>query len=226
MKGNIGKGKLRPRQRRLAELFLQAECRKDTATLVSIYKKAGFKGVEKSATAVCQSVLELPQVQEYIQKRIKENVAELKETDASLQAVMLKYATWMNYDVRKLYDPNGNLKEPQELDDKTAASVLSVDVETCIDSKRDTETTRSKVKVIDPKGAADSLARVLTGGFGNELTLKGEITHNVKGGIMLVPSPMTMDEWVKAVPALQEFKAKQKRLIGFDDVVKVKVEKK
>jgi len=227
---NVGKDKLTPRQRTLAEFFLRAECKTDPATLTNIYRKAGFKGEKKTAAIVAERILNHPWVKKYIQDRIAENVAELKETDASLQAVLERYAIWMHYDVRKLYHPDGRLKEPIELDDKTAASVLGVDVEVHNNQRTGDEQTRSKVRVIDPKGAADSLARLLAGGFSNEVdfNVRGELTHNVnvKGGVLLVPSTKTMEEWVSMVPGLKEFKDKQKKLIGFDEVTKATREDK
>jgi hypothetical protein len=215
--GNIGKGKLTPRQKDLAEYFLDNECKKDKETLIKIYKKAGFSGADHSN---CLRALDLPQVREYIQQRIQEVMALPRNTNLTLQTLMDKYTTWMNFDIRKLVDEDNEMRDIHDLDSATAACVSGIDIETTT-TQLGTITVKKKPKVINPKDAADSLARIITGGFGNtvDVNVRGDV--NVKGGVMVMPALMTQEQWVSAVPELKKYKSEQKKLIGFDNMVRV-----
>ena len=94
-----------------------------------------------------------------IRKRIKELLAQTHEDlDISRERIIREYGRIAFHDTRKLYDDDGNLIPIHELDDDTAAAIGGVEVQTIM-GENGTSTKTHKIKVIDKKGALDSLSK-------------------------------------------------------------------
>ena len=85
---------------------------------------AGYSA--KSADSWSAQLLRLPKVQEEIQRRGKKLTTKL---EISAEKVLSELAKLAFFDIRKLYDEQGNLKPITSLDDETAAAVAGLEVE-------------------------------------------------------------------------------------------------
>ncbi len=114
---------------------------------------AGYS--EKTAGVIGHENLKRPEILEAVSKRKSEIVDAIK---ADTLLTMQQYKRLAAFDIRKLYHPDGKLKEISELDDETAAAVCGVDV---IDKKYgDNFYEIVKYKTVDKRGALDSLAKI------------------------------------------------------------------
>ena len=121
---------------------------------------------------------------------------QLKRHDVTVDRVLAEYAKIGFLDIRKAFDEDGNLKPIHELDDDTAAAIAGLEVEVRRSSdepddelegqahggalKRQHGATARlhKIKLIDKKGALDSMAKHL-GMFidRSEVTLRKPISE-------------------------------------------------
>lgn len=92
------------------------------ATRAAIACGYGVKNARDSG----HNTLHRPEVQALIQKLEAERLDRLKMT---ADEVLVGLARVAKFDVRKLYDENGNLKPVSELDDDTALAVAGIEVE-------------------------------------------------------------------------------------------------
>lgn len=117
---------------------------------------------------------------------------QLKRHDVTVDRVLQEYARLAFLDIRKAFDPEGNLRPIHELDDDTAAAIAGLEVEHirkpleaneelegqphggALKRNRGTETIGhlAKIKLSDKRAALDSLARHL-GMFVD----RSEVTH-------------------------------------------------
>ncbi len=127
--------------------------------------RAGYS--EDTAKQIGYENLTKPYIQEYLQE-LKAKRAE--KTQISQERVLQEYARLGFSDIRKLYDENGRLKDVQDLDDDTAAAISSIEVNITKNEDNEFESVK-KYKMVDKKGALDSVARHL-GMFNDSLEVK------------------------------------------------------
>lgn len=85
--------------------------------------RAGYS--EKTAGSQGFDLLKKPEIAARIGELTKRT---LQQADITAERVMLELARLAFADERKLWDENGNLKPPHELDDDTAAAVSSMEM--------------------------------------------------------------------------------------------------
>jgi phage terminase small subunit len=111
---------LNPKQLRFAEEYVEKPNGTDA------YKKAGYSpSSDDAAAASATRLLNTVKVQEAI-RILREKRATRAEVNAA--RVLQELARLAFADPRKLYNPDGSLKQITELDDDTAATVSSVEV--------------------------------------------------------------------------------------------------
>jgi len=102
-----------------------------------------------------RKIFTFPHIRQFLQEKDAETTeSALYLAATSKQRILEEYARIGFLDPKKLYDEFGNLKPINEIDDDTARAIGSVKVR-WTDSGTETE-----FKIIDKKGALDSMARV------------------------------------------------------------------
>lgn len=89
---------------------------------------------------------------------------QLKRHEVTVDRVIAEYAKIAFLDIRRAFGEDGDLKPIHEIDDDTAAAITGIESEAVFEgSGRDRERvgTLKKIKLVDKKGALDSLARHL-----------------------------------------------------------------
>ena len=156
---------LNDKQRRFVEEYLVDL----NATQAAI--RAGYS--EKTAGSQAFDLLKKPEIQNAIQEAQKK----LSErTQITQERVLAEYAKIAFLDPRKLFNDEGQIKPISELDDDVAAAIGGIDVVVSYSgSGEDKEPDfTKKIKLIDKKGALDSIARHL-GMFKDKVELSGLI---------------------------------------------------
>lgn len=96
--------------------------------------------------------------------RIKElHDMHLKKHEVTVDRIVAELEKLAFLDVRKLFNDDGNLRPLSELDNHTAAAIVSLEVEELFEGKgedREHIGRTRKIKIADKKGSLDSLARV------------------------------------------------------------------
>ena len=147
--------------------------------------RAGYS--EKTAGSQGFDLLKKPEIQEAVQKAMADRS---KRTQITQERVLEEYAKIAFLDPRRLYQSNGSLIPLQELDGDVAAAIGGLDVVTMgVDLDGNAVVTK-KIKLIDKKGALDSIARHL-GMFTEKLELSGKVE-------MPERPQLTKEEWLKA----------------------------
>lgn len=146
--------------------------------------RAGYS--EKTAGSQAFDLLKKPEIQNAIQdaqKKLSER------TQITQERVLQEYAKIAFFDPKKIFNADGTIKQISELDDDVAAVIGGIDVVVNQSDKDEPEYTK-KIKLIDKKGALDSIARHL--GMFNDKT---SVTHT------LLPTPdrpqLSKEEWLK-----------------------------
>lgn len=101
--------------------------------------------------------------------KITSRVEELQELarkrhQVTVDRVIAEYAKIAFLDIRKAFGEDGDLKPIHEIDDDTAAAIAGIESEAVFEgSGRDRERvgTLKKIRLVDKKGALDSIARHL-----------------------------------------------------------------
>lgn len=117
--------------------------------------RAGYSA--KTAYSIGNENLKKPDIVEYLnilRKRISES------TEITPERVLQEYAKIAFFDIRKLHDDNGNLLPINKLDDESAHVVAGLEVIE-FDSETKGFGVVKKIKLIDKKGALDSIAKHL-----------------------------------------------------------------
>lgn len=119
--------------------------------------RAGYS--EKTATAIGAENLTKPNIQEFIQE-----VREKDANDAGItrHMVISEYAKLAFFDIRKVLNVDGGLKDTTEWDDDSAAAIAGL--ESYDEKERESGMvlgTVRKIKVSDKRAALDSLCKVL-----------------------------------------------------------------
>lgn len=117
--------------------------------------RAGYR--ENTAKSVGSENLTKPDIQTRLKVLMD---ARAKRTEVTADRVLKEYARIAFFDIRKIYDDQGNLKNIWELDDDAAAGVVGIDhyVEK---SEGEPLGKTTKIKIADKKGALDSIGRHL-----------------------------------------------------------------
>ena len=134
---------------------------------VDAYQAAGYKCSKSQAR---KHASRLVRTNEDIRKAIEE--AQKKAADAAeitQQRILIEYAKIAFLDPTLLFDGNGNLKDVHKLDKAVAAVIGGMDILQRKTKNGNIEITK-KIKLIDKKGALDSLARI-KGMFDDKLSL-------------------------------------------------------
>lgn len=143
------------------------------------YKRAGYKGKGRSAENAASRLLGHVGVQQYIAERMKDRE---KRTEITQDRVLQELARIAFFDIRKLYNQDGSMKLPSELDDEAAAVLSGVDVTeewAGTGQERMMIGHTKKAKIFD-KGSALTLAMRHLG------MLKDKVEHTGKDGESLV----------------------------------------
>ena len=121
--------------------------------------KAAERAGYSKKTAYSQGQRLLKNVE--IQKAIQDAQKKLSErTQITQERVLQEYAKIAFFDPKKIFNDDGTLKQIGELDDDVAAVIGGIDVVVNQSDKDEPEYTK-KIKLIDKKGALDSIARHL-----------------------------------------------------------------
>lgn len=147
---------------------------------------------EKSAHVTASRLLSDAKVSARIDELTRELMQKIeKKTEITQERVLLEYARLAFFDPRKLFDEDGNPKKIADLDEDTAAAIAGLEVDSKLlkeealvegeEKPRDVLSTVRKYKIIDKKGALDSIAKHL-GMFAPE---RHEVTG--KDGAALIP---------------------------------------
>lgn len=159
------------------EMFCKEYVRESNAT-----KAAILAGYSKDTAGVigCENLTKLN-----ISARIKELRKEAAERySISFERILQEYSRLAFYDIRGLYDTNGQLKNIKDIDYDNAAAITSLESDELTEYQEDLLVkigkTR-KVKLADKKAALDSLCKVLGFNAPEKSQISGE------GGLPLFP---------------------------------------
>ncbi len=157
--------KLTPKQIKFCEEYLIDL----NATQAAI--RAGYS--EKTAGQIAEQNLRKLEIKDFIQGKQQ---ALQKSTNITQERVLKEYARIAFVDIRSLYDESGNLKAITGLDEDTARAIAGIEVviEKSGEEKKIVDYIK-KIKMIDKKGALDSLAKHL-----GMFTIKIEHSGGVK----------------------------------------------
>jgi len=139
--------------------------------------RAGYS--EKTATEQASRLLTLVKVQEAISASTQK---QQERTQITADRVLNEYARLAFFDPRKLFDDEGRPKPIQMLDDDTAAALAGLDFQEVYEGfgeERQFIGYTKKYKLVDKKGALDSIARHL-GMFNDKLSVTGTLEHSIK----------------------------------------------
>ena len=152
--------------------------------------RAGYSA--RTARQIATEILSKPDIAEAIQEAQEKRS---KRTGITQDAVLRELARIVFFDIRRLYDENGNLKPLHMLDDDSAAVLAGMDVVEMAGGDGALVTQAKKVKIVD-KTAALTLAMRHLG----MLRDKVDVTSNgetVGTGVLVVPAAMSEAEWEK-----------------------------
>jgi phage terminase small subunit len=145
--------------------------------------RAGYNN--KTAYSIGQENLKKPDIQSAIQYAMSRREERTKLTQDRVLQEIERLAL---FNIKKLYDADGNLIPIKDLDDDTAAAIVGLEV-TEIQIAEDITKTITKYKIADKKGALDSAGKHL-GMFIERCRVSGEIEVNKMPDL----SRMTEDE--------------------------------
>ena len=154
------------------------------------YRRAGYTAKGNAAEVNAARLLRNAQVVLAVKEAMK---ARETRTMITQDRVLQELARIAFFDIRKLYNEDGSMKLPHELDDDAAAVLSGVDISTALiaGAEEPTSVQTKKAKVFD-KGAALTLAMRHLG----MLTDKTEVTG--KDGAPLSDASVSMLKKLKA----------------------------
>lgn len=130
--------------------------------------RAGYS--EKTANQQASRLLTKVNIQQYI-KGLQEKLS--KKTEITKERIVAEYAKLAFFDIRKLFNESGGLKDPEEWDDETAAAVAGLEN---MDMRgiegEPAPGVIKKVKLSDKRAALDSLCKVLGFNAPDQLNVK------------------------------------------------------
>lgn len=151
-------------------------------------ERAGYS--KKTGYSHGQRLLKNVEIQKAIEKAQK-NLSE--RTQITQERVLQEYAKIAFFDPKRMFNDDGTLKQISKLDDDVAAVIGGIDVVVSYSGSGENKKPdyTKKIKMIDKKGALDSIARHL-GMFVDNVNL------NHKG----IPAPerpvLSKEEWLRA----------------------------
>lgn len=176
--------KLTPKQEAFCLKYIETGNASEAYRLA--YDAGGMKpaSVNRKAFELMENVKITARLEELKQRQLRRH-------DVSIDRVLKEYARLAFLDIRKAFDADGNLKPIHELDDDTAAALAGLEVEVrrvageadeeqepqphggSLRRQHGTTARLHKIKLIDKKGALDSLAKHL-GMFTDKLEVTGK----------------------------------------------------
>lgn len=152
--------------------------------------RAGYS--EKTAGQIGEQNLKKLEIANEIEKRMKDRE---KRTEITQDMVLKELARLAFFDIRKIYDSNGNLIPIKELDDDTAAAIIGVDVSE-VKVNRDSDKAEieytKKIKIADKRASLVDVGKHL-----GMFVEKSEVEHKGNVGVNVAPE-LTKEEWLKA----------------------------
>jgi phage terminase small subunit len=130
------------------------------------YIKAGYKARGSAAEVNASRLLRNAKVKTAIEEAQKKAA---NKAEVTCERLLKEYAKIAFLDPTLLFDENGYLKDVHQLDKAVAAAIGGMDILHRKTYNGEIETTK-KIKLIDKKGALDSLARI-KGMFNDKLNL-------------------------------------------------------
>lgn len=152
--------KLTPRQSVFAREYLH------DLNAAAAYRRAGYTARGNSAEVNAARLLRNAQVAEAIEKAMAERAA---RTEISADRVLRELSKVAFFDVRKTFNNNGSIKPISELDDDTAAALVSLDV---VELGGDEGCVIRKVRLADKLRALELIGKHL-GMFRDRLEVSG-----------------------------------------------------
>jgi phage terminase small subunit len=156
----MAKRKLTPLQERFKNNILKGMDAK------TAYIKAGYKARGAAAEVNASRLLRNAKVKATIDEAQKRAA---QRAEVTCERILEEYAKIAFLNPKRIFDRKGKLKKVHEIDDDTASAIGGFDVLQKSVGKRVFEITK-KIKLIDKKGALDSLARI-QGMFNDKLNL-------------------------------------------------------
>ena len=155
------KFELTSKQRRFAEEYCI------DLNAAAAYLRAGYTASGNSAEAAASRLLSNVKVQSIIQQKQREIAGRCEVT---AEKVIREVSAVAFSDVRKLFNPDGSLKQVHELDDATAAAIAAIEV--------DASGVR-KIKVWDKNSAHERLCKHL-GLFREDNSQKPQVEQSIE----------------------------------------------
>jgi len=109
------------------------------------YKKFHPRVTDRTATVEGSKLLTKPDVQAYLKKREE---ALQEKLELTTERVLRELARLSFFDVRKLFNADGTLKAPSELDDDTAAAIASIESEELFEGTGDNRKWKGMVRKV------------------------------------------------------------------------------
>ena len=161
--------KLTTKQRLFADDYVISN--NATQSYMKIYKVKK----EETASAAATRLLGNVKVKEYVENKLK---PKFEKYDITQERILQEYAKIAFLNPKHLFNNDGTLKGIHEIDDDTIAAINGVEVQEIFEgSGKDREQvgTLHKLKIVDKKGALDSLAKI-QGMFIDKVEHSGKIT--------------------------------------------------
>jgi phage terminase small subunit len=158
--------------------------------------RAGYSA--KTAGSIGEEILKKPEIQEAIQAAMK---ARSERTEITADRVLKELGRIAFFDIRKLYNDDGTLKKPNELDDEAAAVVSGVDVVEMQTGEKDALPLYTKKVKVNDKIAALTNAMKHLGMFVEKHELTGrdgkDLMPEAPKGVLVVPGVLNEADWEK-----------------------------
>ncbi|ALV06690.1 terminase small subunit [Roseateles depolymerans] len=133
--------------------------------------RAGYSA--KTAGRIGSYLLEKPKVAAAIEEAMKERA---NRTNITADRILQELARVAFFDIRKLYNEDGSMKKPTELDDETAAALAAVETIEGLEKEAGATTTWTrKIKAVDKVSALTLAMRHLG-------MLRDKVEHSGPGG--------------------------------------------
>lgn len=162
---------LTDKQKRFCDEYLA-----NSANATLAYKAAYDPYMSDSVAAACGiRLLRNAKVRQYISERQEQLKDKLHITQ---EMVLAEYAKIGFFDIRKVYDESGALKNIQDLDDQTAGAIAGVEsYEEKVRAGEETIVTglNKKLKIWDKRAALDSICKVLGYNSPEKKQISGEV---------------------------------------------------
>lgn len=163
---------LTPKQEKFAQVYVETGNASEAYRQAYGVQKWADKSVWEAASKLLANAKVAPRINEL-------RARQLEKHDVTIKHVVSEYRKLAFLDIRKAFDPEGNLRPIQDLDDDTAAAIAGLEFEEVFE--RDGATRNHvgrihKLKLSDKIRALDSLAKYL------KMFTEGLTVQNAAGG--------------------------------------------